>query len=239
MRSIFLVDDEPLILAHTRTLLNWEEMRMEIVGEASSGIEAIPLIERLAPDAVITDLVMPGMNGLEMIEALGSRCKSRFVVLTGYQDFSFMQTAIRAGVVDYLLKPPSPQELLGALTRLFGDEERDTDYEKQYGSIIAKVIDCIDESLTDAQLTLQWICRNKLYMNETYVGRLFQQRTGLRFNAYLNMRRIKRAKQLMDERRAVPLTELAEQTGFLSTKYLIEVFKKQEGITPGQYMRSL
>ena len=119
MLSIFLVDDEPIILRGLKKLIPWEENGFQISGEASSGEEALRKITAQNTDIVITDLKMPKMDGVALCERLkqsipGIRC----IVLTAYDDFHYLQQSIRNGVADYLLKPVKANILLESLKKM-------------------------------------------------------------------------------------------------------------------------
>lgn len=119
MLSVFLVDDEHLIKRGLRKLIPWEQLGFKIWGEACDGEEALELISAENTDIVITDLKMPIMDGLE----LTARLKEKFpgikvIVLTGFDDFSFMQQSIRNSVVDYLLKPVNAGLLIESLLKI-------------------------------------------------------------------------------------------------------------------------
>ena len=238
MYRVLLVDDEPLILEHTRRLLETERQNYLIVGTANNGLDGIDLIRKLRPDVVIIDVMMPGASGLEVIDAVaGENCK--FIIVSGYQEFEYVRHALRAGVVDYLLKPLSAAELNAALTRLLrGEQEEPTDYAARYGSVIASVIRSIEEHFLESDFTLAWLCENELFMDETYISRLFRQKTGVRFNAWLNRRRLEEAENLLRFQRELTMEAIAEKTGFSSAKYFIESFKKQKGISPLQYRKN-
>lgn len=79
MYSILIVDDEPIVKIALRSILPWEEHGFSICGTASNGLEALPLIEQHHPDVIITDLKMPGMDGLELIRTLKEKnCREKF-----------------------------------------------------------------------------------------------------------------------------------------------------------------
>ncbi|MDE5697711.1 MAG: AraC family transcriptional regulator [Lachnospiraceae bacterium] len=119
MYRIILIDDEPLILAGIASLICWEEHDCCIVGKATNGHDAIDLIMETQPDIIITDIRMPVMNGLELIEACQAKhCEFAFLFLTNLEDFQLAKQAVRLGAVDYLVKLDlQPQTLIQALDR--------------------------------------------------------------------------------------------------------------------------
>lgn len=119
MYRIILIDDEPLILAGIASLICWEEHDCCIVGKATNGNDAIDLIMETRPDIVITDIRMPVMNGLELIEACQKRdCEFAFIFLTNLEDFQLAKQAVHLGAIDYLVKLDlQPKALIQALER--------------------------------------------------------------------------------------------------------------------------
>lgn len=119
MLSIFLVDDENLIRRGLKKLIQWENLGFRICGEASDGEEALELISADNTDIVITDLKMPIMDGLVLTTKLKERFPGiKVIVLTGFDDFAFMQQSIRNSVVDYLLKPVNADLLIESLMKI-------------------------------------------------------------------------------------------------------------------------
>ncbi len=119
MYRIILIDDEPLILAGIASLICWEEHDCYIVGKATNGHTAIDLILDTRPDIVITDIRMPVMNGLELIQACKEKnCEFAFIFLTNLEDFQLAKEAVHLGATDYLVKLDlKPQTLIQALER--------------------------------------------------------------------------------------------------------------------------
>ncbi|MGD0031214.1 response regulator [Paenibacillus illinoisensis] len=106
MWKIAIVDDDFQVLSGLRSIIPWEELDAEFVGDAIDGEEGLQLISTAQPDLVITDIYMPGMNGIEMIERLRENdFHGRFIILSGYNDFESARKAIRLGVDDYFTKP--------------------------------------------------------------------------------------------------------------------------------------
>ncbi|MBW4083998.1 response regulator [Paenibacillus sp. S150] len=119
MYKLLLVDDERLILEGISQVVDWEQAGTELAGTARNGIEALDKIELLSPDIVITDISMPGLDGLGLVEQCSERYPAiKFVMLTGYKDFDYACSAMQHGVKHYLLKPCNEQQIQEALTEL-------------------------------------------------------------------------------------------------------------------------
>lgn len=116
MYRVLIVDDEEHIRQGLKNVIDWNTFGFEITSEASNGQQALELVERLKPDLIIADIKMPEMNGLDMIQQLRSTGYSGyFILVTGFADFTYAQTAIRYGVRSYLLKPIDERALAGEL----------------------------------------------------------------------------------------------------------------------------
>ena len=115
-----LIDDEPFVRQGLRLLIDWEAAGFEIVLEAQNGIEALALIDSAPIDLIILDIKMPGMDGITFLEALQQKQGRlpKIIILSGYFEYTYAQTALRYGVTDYLLKPIQPDELLSTLERI-------------------------------------------------------------------------------------------------------------------------
>ena len=108
---VLLVDDEIMIREGFKRLFDWEAHDCEVVGEAADGMEALSRIDTLRPDIVIMDINIPIMNGLKVIQL--SRMKhpnTVFVIVSGYDDFSYCREALRLQITDYILKPVNYEE---------------------------------------------------------------------------------------------------------------------------------
>ena len=119
MYSILIIDDEPIVKIALRSILPWEEHGFSICGTASNGLEALPLIGQHHPDVIITDLKMPGMDGLELIRILKEQgYPGEILVLSNYEDFDSVRSALLLGAADYLLKIKiQPDTLLSCLNK--------------------------------------------------------------------------------------------------------------------------
>ena len=119
MLRVLIADDESKVCQLIEKLVDWDALGMEVVAVAENGIEALGKIKEFHPDIVITDIRMPGYDGLDLIR-LGKEeaPKAEFVIISGYRHFEYAQMAIRYGVNAYLLKPIRKDELTETLKRL-------------------------------------------------------------------------------------------------------------------------
>ena len=116
MIKLFLVEDEKVMREGIKKHIDWEKEGIEFVGEGSDGEVALPLILEKKPDIVITDIKMPFMNGLVLSERIRKELPdTKIIILSGYDEFSYAQDAIRIGVTEYLLKPITPAALLESI----------------------------------------------------------------------------------------------------------------------------
>ena len=121
MYQVFIAEDEPAALQHLCNIIRIKCQNFQVVGTAENGQEALEQLERIHPDILITDVKMPIMDGI----MLAKRVKERYpdlltVIISGYQDFSYAQSALRFGVCDYILKPVKPSVLQESLRILKG-----------------------------------------------------------------------------------------------------------------------
>lgn len=111
--KLLIAEDEETIREGIVKMIDWRSHQIEVIGEAGNGSEALALIEEQVPDLLLTDIRMPQMNGLELIEAAQRKGYGfRTIILSGYNEFSYARQAITLGVADYVLKPCRPEEIL-------------------------------------------------------------------------------------------------------------------------------
>lgn len=143
MIKIIIADDEPIITAGIRKLVDWNELGVEIVGQYMDGKSALEGIIEHRPDIALLDISMPKMTGVEVLK----ECRllglpSQIIFISGFQDFEYAKAGIRYGAVDYLLKPIVRNELLAAIGKSIsqleekllkpsnGEEKNTDDYRK-------------------------------------------------------------------------------------------------------------
>lgn len=131
-----MVEDESVIREGFRDKIPWEQYGFQLVGEAGDGEMALPLIRKIKPDVLITDIKMPFMDGLSLSEIVKEEFpRMKIIIISGYDDFEYARQAITVGVDQYLLKPITRSTLRTALLEMKEKIEQETeqkDYQAQY-----------------------------------------------------------------------------------------------------------
>ncbi|MGM9903834.1 response regulator transcription factor [Enterococcus hirae] len=116
MYNVLLVDDEYMILAGLKKIIDWNNLGFEVVATAENAMQGLATLEEKMIDLVITDVTMPEMNGIEFIEAAQKQHTNfEFMILSGYQEFDYLKGGIQLGAVNYLMKPVNKVELINSL----------------------------------------------------------------------------------------------------------------------------
>ena len=119
MIKVLVADDELKVIQLIEHLVDWQAFDMEIVGRVNDGEKALETICRLQPDLVVTDIRMPVINGIELVQkAQEAGLDPFFVMISGYSEFEYAQRAIQLGVEDYLLKPLRQKDLESVLAKI-------------------------------------------------------------------------------------------------------------------------
>ena len=235
---VLLVDDEIMIREGFKHLFDWEAHDCQVVGEAADGMEAMNQIDALQPDIVIMDINIPIMNGLKVIQC--SRMKHpeiAFVIVSGYDDFSYCREALRLKITDYILKPVNYEEFGACIDNLkialFRQQLPQEETKGEERPIMA-ITRYLQEHLSE-DISLS-ILAEEFHLSAQYISQLFKSEIGVNFLAYLTNIRMERAKKLLLST-ALSIGEISEQLGFGDYRVFTKVFKKSEGVTPSQYRR--
>lgn len=118
MYKLLLVDDEPIIREGLERMIDWEKLDLTLTASCSNAIEALDSMMDDMPDILLTDIRLPGMSGLDLVgRAISLHPMLQTIILSGYDTFQYAQKAVKYGVIEYLLKPCSQDELESALLR--------------------------------------------------------------------------------------------------------------------------
>jgi two-component system response regulator YesN len=119
MYTMMLVDDDYISREGLRDLIDWKSLRIEIIGEAEDGVEGLDVARRLKPDIVITDVVMPVMDGMKLVEQLKIEQPDVLVIMiSAHQDIQYMKASMKLEAIDYILKPFNREELKQVVSKV-------------------------------------------------------------------------------------------------------------------------
>lgn len=235
---VLLVDDEIMIREGFKKLFDWEAHDCVVVGEAADGMEALAKIDSLKPDIAIMDINIPIMNGLKVIQL--SRIKhpdTAFIIVSGYDDFSYCREALRLQITDYILKPVNYEEFGSCIDNLkIALFQRQTSKSEDQAEerTINNILRFMQEHLTE-EISLS-VLAEEFHLSAQYISQLFKNEIGVNFLTYLTHIRIENAKKLLLTT-SLSIAEVSEQSGYGDYRVFTKVFKKSEGITPSQYRR--
>ncbi len=241
MLRMIIVDDEEIVRESLRTLIDWKAYKIEIAAVCKNVLEVYDAIIDDYPDIILTDIQMPGYSGLKLIEQLQQdQSRIEFIILSGYDDFAYAREAMKYGIRHYLLKPCNNDELIAAIqdvSRACYERQPEKIPAHPSRSFIKHALDYIDTHFTDSNLTLKKLADTELFLSVNYVSKQFQNDTGMKFSAYLNMKRMEKAKLLLSKAdEELCIYEIAEMVGCGNNpQYFSQLFKKYTGYTPKQY----
>ena len=240
MYKVMIIDDEKAIRSLLRITLEKENLNLNIVGEAASGIEAINTIDNYKPDIAFVDIRMPFMDGIEFSKlAIKRYPKLKIIILTAFNDFEYARECIGIGVCEYLLKPISRTEIRSILVKLTKeiDEERvDEEWEEAEGgsNSILRIKEYIENNYQDPEINLTSIAQ-KHGFNASYLSRMFKNKTGKGLNDFLTQCRMEKAMICAKKGKLMYIT--AKEVGIPDPNYFSKCFKKFTGKIYSEYTK--
>lgn len=143
MLKVFLVEDEFVVREGIKNKVDWKSHGYEFCGEAGDGELAFPMIQKLKPDIVITDIRMPFMDGLTLSKLIKKEMPwIEIIVLTGFEEFEYAKEAIKIGIAQYLLKPINSEELLKEVDGLavkIEEKRKEREIQEKYRKEMEKI----------------------------------------------------------------------------------------------------
>ena len=260
MCNVVIIDDEKWIRKLIIKLMPTKQFSIKIIGEAEDGEEGVELLKKYRPHIVITDIRMPFLSGLDLIQKIKTTLpRSEIIIVSGYDNFEYAQKAIKLGVTDFLLKPLEEAELHKAVAKAVGnlnkrnqrDNEKNNlqrkvkrltadyvqldsgDFTEIKNDKIRKALKYIHEHFSEP-ISLTSVC-DEVVINCAYFSEIFKKEMGIGFNQYLQDLRIEQAAHLLREQQDLAISDIAHITGFQDPNYFSRVFKKHIHVTPQEY----
>lgn len=239
MVRLLIVDDEYVIRQGLRSI-PWSEHLVELVGVADSANQGSAMVAEFRPHIVLTDIRMPGRNGLEFArELLETQPETRIILLTGHHLFEYAHKALQLSISEFLLKPTDPEEIIAAVGR-----ERDKvlasigygvwgDRFPSRNDHVRRVLEAIYVRYSDRALSLGELA-GEIGIHPDHLSRLVRNETKLTFSTLLAEYRIVQAQRLLrstDYR----IAEIADAVGFRDSHHLAHRFRATLGETPTEY----
>ena len=234
LKTLIVVEDEFRIRDGLSRLIQRLNMGVKVIGEAENGLEGLKMIQDLQPDIVITDIRMPKIEGLEMIrKAREMNIGCTFIILSGYAEFRYAQTAISYGVTDYLLKPVTISDVKKLLEKLNPQEEAVAETSEEYSNLVNIIMNAVKRDYAP-RISLSTYAE-EYKVTPQYISMLFTKETGMTFSAYVRKIRMEKAKELLLTT-DMKIYEVAVAVGYPEQKYFSKVFKEYTGVSAKQFV---
>lgn len=254
---LILVEDEEIIrrvLLHT---IDWLSLGCTVAGEAENGDKALELVRKVHPDIIITDICMPGMSGIELLERAKRECEFESIILTGHSEFEYEKKAVSLGTVEYILKPIDEEKLIEAIRAAVERVRSRQEYQELKRAMkqirreawnvelpfdtcrnyyVRKVLEEIKQHYNE-HLIIEKIAE-KLNVSPGYLSKQFRKETSLNFVTALQMYRVQKAIAMMETGRW-KVYEISEAVGYSDYKRFSVVFKKITNMTPTEFISSI
>ena len=250
--KVLIVEDEEMIRLGLVNTINWLSMQCSVVGSAADGLTGFQMILELRPDLILTDIKMPGMNGIDMLEKAQKLVPFYSILLTSHAEFDYAQRAISLRTYEYLLKPLDEEKLRQVVMKIYQDAlhslpQKEIMPDLPGAPALPKNLSSGDPLI---DVVLQYIASDsqqkisidsiagRLFISPSYLSRRFKQVMGRTFLDVLNLHRVQLAIHMIREG-ATSVSAISEKTGFSDYKHFCNVFKRYANMTPSDYIRLL
>ncbi|MGH4120508.1 response regulator transcription factor [Clostridium sp.] len=258
MIKVIIVEDENFIRKGLINTVDWLSMDCIIAGEAANGEEGLKKIIKIRPDLVITDIKMPIMSGIDMLQKAVLIYDFEKLILTSYSEFTYAKSAIDLKVFDYLLKPIDEDKLKETIKKVknkINDKKIYDEFKngmKDYKNIDVENLDYyLKPNTKKSKYTDAMICyvkenyskkigiediANNLGVSSSYLSRNFKEQTAQTFHDFLNRYRVQRSIELLINS-DYKVYEISYMVGFNEYKHFATVFKKYIKASPLEFAK--
>jgi two-component system, response regulator YesN len=237
--KLLICDDERMIREGIRNAVDWASININTIATAADGQEGWSWLCDHRPEVVVTDIRMPKMDGLELLnKTMTAFPYTKVILLTGYGDFEYAQQAIRNRAFDYVVKPTNPDALLKVCTSALKEWEGSTKravlmepVRDESAALVERIIRYVQERY-QKEITLESAAR-EVYLSTVHLNRIMKKELGTTFLEYLTHIRIEEAKRLLLAKHSVQ--EVCIDVGYKDPKYFSQLFRKMTGVKPSEF----
>lgn len=241
MYRMIIVDDEAELREGISNYFPWGSLNICVAAIFENGKTALAYLKTHPVDIVLTDIRMPFMDGLELIEQAKRILPSTYyVILSGYREFEYAKTGMALGVKDYILKPTKYAQLYEVFSRITAELDHQIQIERRKEhlpdaeqTIISSVKKYIRTHY--AQATLDGVAEY-VHLNPYYLSTFFKQQTGEKFSDYVQRVRMETAASLL-ELGAQTIKEISEAVGYTNPNSFTRAFRQYYQCNPKDYRR--
>lgn len=238
MNNVLIIDDEELIRQGIKKRIISYELNIGTIFEGSNGIQALELLKNNKIHIALVDINIPFINGLEFIkEGIKLSRDTIFIIISGYDNFSYAQKAIEYGVFRYILKPINKNQLKETLIEalnILGEKADESD--DKLNPLTKRILTEVNNNYSNCEYSLLDLAKS-VGFSESYISKTLKKDIGMTFNEYLTSIRIEMAKKiLITEGKLTTVNEVAKRVGYSNQHYFSQVFKKHIGSTPSEIM---
>ena len=245
MYKALIIDDEKPVHTAIIALGRFRENQVQSPFSAYNGKDGLASMRELHPDIVFLDMNMPVMNGICFLEIASEEFPdTKFIVISGYDDFNYAHAAIKGGAIEYLLKPIDEDELNQALTKAVSELNSSTENPLTVSPEIQEfspqeIIDDIKEYVEKnycEEIKISMFSE-KYYVSKEYLSKLFKRKNGCGIYEYALNLRMERARQLLLDQ-DMQIQQIAERLGYSNSNYFSKAFKNYYHISPTDFKES-
>lgn len=236
MYNVLIVDDEERIRIGIKKRLIRFELPIGTIYEGENGIEALEKLKNYKIDIALVDINIPFLSGLDFIKKGKMLSKDTiFIIVSGYDNFSYARQAIEYGVFRYILKPIEKEELYNVLQAAIDLKNTFLSREiEDKNPLINKILEELKSNYSNCAYSLSYLAVT-VGLSESYISKVLKKETGMSFNEYLTSIRINKANEiLLGEGKLTTINEVASRVGYSNQHYFSQVFKKHTGKSPSK-----
>ncbi len=238
MYKALIIDDEKPVRTVISALGKWSTFGIDSPYTAGNGQDGLNTMRELRPDIVFVDMEMPVMNGIDFLKKATKEFNTtKFIVVSGYDDFKYTQAAIQNGAIDYLLKPIVVDELNNSIKKAMSLVSPSLENNNSNNTLSADyVVDIIKDYIeknycSDIKISM---FSEKYFFSKEYLSKMFKKKYNCGIYEYAMKLRMNRAKLLLKDN-SISIKEISDRLGFSNNNYFSKAFKNYTNLSPTEF----